>query len=127
LIINLAPQILSFAAEGRAFLGRLEHFGRRHEDRSMRIMPASVHHTDLAPEISSLGLGRKGKAVRLLDRQRVQFGTQRYHRPRLAAFEDRDNAGAGDASFPLKAKAREMRGDQAGGPSSPCSPSSGCS
>ena len=42
----------------------------------MGVVPARVHHIHLAAEILALGPGRKGKAVRLLERQRVQFGSQ---------------------------------------------------
>src|ERR1700738_4070071 len=40
----------------------------------------------------------------------------RHHRPWLAALEDGDNAGAGDAGLHLKTQHSEMRSNEAGGP-----------
>ena len=114
--------------EARAFFRRLEdelhgagqlvlhggeNLGRRHQDRRMGVVAAGMHHVDLAAEISALGLGGERQSLRLLHRQRIHVGTQRHDRTGLAALEQGDDAGVGNAGPHLEAEPLQVLGDEA--------------
>ena len=75
-------------------------------------MSAGVHQVDLTPKIFAFGLGGERQAFRLLDRQCVHVGAQSHHRPRLAAFEDRDDTGTCDTGFDVKPQFGEVLGNE---------------
>ena len=78
----------------------------------MRVVAAGMHHVDLAAEILALGLGGERQSRRLLHRQRVHVGAQRHDRAGLAALQQRDDAGVGDAGLHLEAELAQVLGDK---------------
>ena len=112
-----------------ALLGRLEdeHHGARqavahagkdlggaHQHRSVRVVPARVHHADLLAAPLRLHLRGVGDVEFLGDRQRVHVGPKRDHPSGLAAAQDADDAGLRHAGANLQAQLAQVVGDDAG-------------
>ena len=125
-----APGLAGAGLEvGRAFLGGLEQehdlagqvllhpredLGGRHQDRHVRVVAAGVHDRDGLAAVGAGRLALERQAEIFLHRQRVHVGPQRNGRPGLAAFEDADDAGLGDAGLYLHAELLQMVGDDLG-------------
>src|SRR5215813_7958217 len=67
------------------------------------------------PRYLPLALDANGKPSGSLTGSASISARQRHDRPRLLAFEDRDNTGARDAGLHLEPELGEVRGNQAGG------------
>ena len=75
-------------------------------------MSAGVHEIDFLAVVHAFGGGGERQAGGFLYRQRVHVGSQRDAAAGPGAFEDADNAGAGDAGADFEAERAEMLGDE---------------
>ncbi|MNI24774.1 hypothetical protein D3C73_784040 [compost metagenome] len=126
-----APKLVWLGGgQAAAFFGRLEdehdfarqvlaharqYFGGGHQHCGVRVVAAGVHDVHFLALVVAAGLGGERQTFRLLDRQGVHVGAQGNHRAGLAAFEDADHAGVGDAGMHLEAELAQVVGHQLGG------------
>ena len=86
-----------------------------HQDRGVRIVPAGVHHADLAAPVRGARHRGEGKARRLGDGQGVHVGAQRHHRSVLRSAQHSDHAGVGHVPTHLETERLEVIAHQRAG------------